>query len=204
MATGRRLSGAAMAGIVAALALAAPPATAQFSQSYNFIDAVKDRDATKAKEILDKPGSTAVNTLDGASGQTALQIVTRARDLGWMAFLLQNGASPDTPDRNGNSALMTAVQIGFNEGALLLLSEGASINRGNNRGETPLIIAVHNRDLILARTLLENRADPNQTDSFAGMSARDYAQRDPRALPILKMIESIKVAAPSRKVAGPH
>jgi ankyrin repeat protein len=192
-----------MAGILSALALATP-AVAQFSQSYNLIDAVKDRDAVKAKEVLDKPGSTAVNSLDGASGETALQIVTRARDLGWMAFLLQNGASPDTPDRNGNSALITAVQIGYNEGALLLLSQGATINRPNNRGETALIIAVHNRDMILARTLLENGANPNLTDSFAGMSARDYAQRDPRALPILKMIESIKTAPVSHKVAGPH
>jgi ankyrin repeat protein len=188
----------ALAGIVAA-----PPATAQFSQSYNLIDAIKDRDAAKVKTILDKPGSTAVNTLDGATGETPLQIVTRARDLGWMAFLLQNGATPDVRDRTGSTALMTAVQVGYEEGAQLLLGQGASVNMANNRGETPLIMAVHNRDVGLARTLLEVGANPNQTDSVAGMSARDYAQRDPRASAILKMIDSIK-AAPARKVAGPH
>ncbi len=190
---------AASAGIVAA-----PPAVAQFSQSYNFIDAVKDRDASKAKTILDKPGSTAVNSLDGATGETALQLVTRARDLGWMAFLLQNGATPDVRDRNGNSALMTAVQIGYGEGVQLLLGQGASVNLANNRGETPLIIAVHNRDTAMARTLLEVGANPNQTDTASGMSARDYAARDPRTSAILRMIESIKVAPSSRKVAGPH
>jgi ankyrin repeat protein len=185
-------------------AIATPPATAQFSQSYNFLDAVKDRDASKAKQILDKPGSTAVNSLDGATGETALQLVTRARDLGWMAFLLQNGAQPDVRDRNGNTALMTAVTIGYGEGAQLLLGQGASVNMPNNRGETPIIIAVHNRDVGLARTLLEVGANPNQTDTASGMSARDYAQRDPRALPILRMIESIKAPAVSHKVAGPH
>jgi ankyrin repeat protein len=187
-------------GIVAAPA----PAPAQFSQSYNFIDAVKDRDAAKAKQILDKPGSTAVNTLDGATGETALQMVTRARDLGWMAFLLQNGATPDVRDRNGNTALMTAVQIGYGEGAQLLLGQGANVNAQNSRGETPLILAVHNRDIGLARTLLEVGANPNQTDTASGMSARDYAQRDPRALPILRMIESIKTPPARSKVAGPH
>jgi ankyrin repeat protein len=184
--------------------VAAPPAAAQFSQSYNFIDAVKDRDAAKAKTILDKPGSTAVNSLDGATGETALQLVTRGRDLGWMAFLLQNGATPDVRDRNGNSALMTAVLIGYGEGAQLLLSVGASVNLPNNRGETPLIIAVHNHDIALARTLLEAGANPNQTDTASGMSARDYAQRDPRAVPIMRMIESIKAPTVSHKVAGPH
>src|SRR5689334_13382829 len=113
----RCLAVLAMAGV------AASPVAAQFSQSYNFIDAVKDRDASKVKQILDKPGSTAVNTVDGATGETALQLVTRARDLGWMAFLLQNGATPDVRDRNGNTALMTAVQIGYGEGAQLLLGQ---------------------------------------------------------------------------------
>lgn len=182
----------------------AAPATAQFSQSYNLIDAVKDRDAAKAKEVLDKPGSTAVNTLDEQTGETALQIVTRARDLGWMAFLLQNGAQPDVRDRHGNTALMIAVQIGYDQGAELLLGQGANVNATNNRGETPLIMAVHNHDLALARTLLEVGANPRQTDTVAGMSARDYAERDPRSATILKLIDSIKVAPPSHKVAGPH
>jgi ankyrin repeat protein len=194
----------ALLAMAAAGMVAAAPAAAQFSQSYNFIDAVKDRDAAKAKTILDKPGSTAVNSLDGATGETALQLVTRARDLGWMAFLLQNGATPDVRDRSGNTALMTAVQIGYGEGAQLLLGQGASVNLPNSRGETPLIIAVHNRDVSLARTLLEVGANPNQTDTASGMSARDYAARDPRALPILRMIESIKTPTTSRKIAGPH
>jgi ankyrin repeat protein len=121
-----------------------------------------------------------------------------------MAFLLQNGATPDTRDRNGNTALMTAVQVGYGEGAQLLLGQGASVNLANNRGETPLIMAVHNRDVGIARTLLEVGADPNQTDTASGMSAHDYAARDPRAGAILRMIESIKTPPARSKVAGPH
>jgi len=52
------------------------------------------------------------------------------------------------------------------------------------------------------KTLLEVGANPNQTDTASGMSARDYAERDPRASAILRMIDSIK-SAPARKVAGP-
>src|SRR5579871_3340307 len=68
MAAGAWRRGATILATAWLALVATPPAVAQFSQSYNFIDAVKDRDATKAKQILDKPGSTAVNTLDGATG----------------------------------------------------------------------------------------------------------------------------------------
>jgi ankyrin repeat protein len=95
------------------------------------------------------------------------------------------------------------VQVGYEQGAQLLLGQGASINAANAHGETPLIMAVHNRDLPMAKTLLELGANPSQTDSIAGMSARDYAQRDPRAAAILRLMDLIKVAPPSRKIAGP-
>ena len=59
-------------------------------------------------------------------------------------------------------------------------------------GETPLIIAVQNRDLALVRLLLANGADPDRTDSAAGFSARDYARRDTRSRELLAAIEASK------------
>jgi hypothetical protein len=43
--------------------------------------------------------------------------------------------------------------------------------------------------------LLEAGANPDKTDHAAGYSARDYAQRDPRARDILKLIETKKPKA---------
>jgi ankyrin repeat protein len=59
-------------------------------------------------------------------------------------------------------------------------------------GETPLIIAVQQRDAALVRLLLKAGADPDRTDAAAGYSARDYATRDQRARDILKMIDQAK------------
>ena len=62
-------------------------------------------------------------------------------------------------------------------------------------GETPLIIAVQQRNLPVVRVLLNQNANPDKTDSAAGYSARDYATRDPRAREILKMIDDKKPKA---------
>jgi ankyrin repeat protein len=59
-------------------------------------------------------------------------------------------------------------------------------------GETPLIIAVQQRDLQIVRQLLDAGANPDRSDAAAGYSARDYAVRDTRARDILKLIEDKK------------
>jgi ankyrin repeat protein len=89
------------------------------------------------------------------------------------------------------------------EGVQTLLSRGAGVNVANSRGETPLILAVHNRDLVTARYLLAGGANPLQADRIAGKSARDYATEDRRAAAILKLIDEGKPAKPAGKIAGP-
>lgn len=192
-----------IAAIISALLFAIPAvAPAQFSDSYQFLKAVRDRDVNKANEIASKPGSVIVDTRDQSTGEGALHIVTRARDLPWLNFILQKNAKPDVRDNQGNTPLMIAAQLGFIEGAQALLRKRANINQGNSSGETPLIRAVQNRDAAMVRLLLANGANPDKTDTIAGMSARDYAARDKRAAPIFKLIEDSKAAA-AKPVAGP-
>ncbi len=121
--------------LLAALALAAGsvPAAAQFSDSYNFLKAVRDRDVTKATELAQKPGAP-VNARDYSSG------------------------------------------------------------------ETPLILAVQQRDPAMVRLLLAQGADPKISDRVAGKSARDYAAEDNRAAAILKLLDDAK---PKAAVTGP-
>lgn len=57
--------------MLATAMVAATPAAAQFSDSYNFIKAVKDRDVNKAIELADQPGTTVVNTRDADTGKPA-------------------------------------------------------------------------------------------------------------------------------------
>lgn len=172
------------------LAVMAVPALAQFSDSYNFLKAVRERDGAKASEIVASPSSTAINARENGSGEGALHIVTRGRDLGWLNFLLARGARPDLQDNQGNTPLTLAAQIGWAEGAEQLLARRANVNLSNGRGETALILAVQRRDIVLTRLLLGQGADPNRTDSVAGLSALDYARRDSRAAAILRLLQA--------------
>lgn len=188
--------------VIAAL-MAATPASAQFSDSFNFLKAVRERDGAKATEFLSRPGSVIVDTRDGSTGETALHIVTRARDLNWLTFLLARDAKPDMRDGRGNTSLMIASQIGFIEGAQQLLKYRAAVDLPNSAGETPLITAVQNRNAAMVRLLLLAGANPNKADSSAGLSAKDYASRDRRSAAILKIIEETKPAKNTGGATGP-
>jgi uncharacterized protein len=192
------------ASVAAALALALVPglAAAQFSDSYNFLKAVRDRDGKKVTDIISKPGSVIIDTRDPSTSETALNIVTRARDLTWMNFLLSRGAKPDIKDKAGDTPLMISAQLGFVEGAQTLIKFRAGVDVPNSAGETPLIRAVQLRNTALVQYLLSVGANPAKSDSLAGLSARDYALRDRRSLAILKLIDAAKPVKPA-VVAGP-
>ena len=185
-----------------ALALAVPAAAQQtFSDSFTFLKAVRERDGEKVTNLVAEPGSIVINTRDRGSGEGALHIVVRGRDLNWLVFLLGKGARPDLQTNRGETPLTLAAQIGWVEGAEQLLAMRASVNLANGRGETPLILAAQRRDLAMVRLLLARGADPKKTDNVAGMSALDYARQDPRAGTVLKLLEAKAGAA--RPAAGP-
>lgn len=201
----RGIKGLAKSRLAAALAigLIAGPAAAQFSDSYKYIKAVRDRDGDAVTKVIDHAGSTLVN-IRGDDGDGALHIVVKRRDTTWLAFLLSKGAKPDLRNTQGNTPLGLAAQVGFSEGAALLIDSGANVNSQNNQGETPLILAVQSRDLPTVRLLLTSGANPALTDRVAGLTAHDYAARDRRSAAILKMIDETKPAKPKGPVQGPR
>jgi uncharacterized protein len=198
-----RMKSAAGLVILACVAMLPGTANAQFSESYNFLKAVRERDGAKATEIVSKAGSVTVNTRDDKNGESALHIVTKGRDLGWMNFLLARNAKPDQRDNLGNTPLMAAAQLGFIEGAQLLIKNRASVDLANASGETPLIRAVQLRNGPMVQLLMTAGANPAKADTIAGLSARDYAQRDSRATAILKIITESKAAKPAKSF-GPN
>ncbi len=178
---------------IAVLALIAAPLAAQaFSEGYTFLKAVRERDGAAAERILSNPSSTAVNARDSGTGEGALHILVRGRDINWLTYMLGRGARPDTGDRGGNTPLILAAQLGWIDGAETLLRRGASANLANSRGETPLIFAVQRRDMPMVRLLMQNRANPNLPDHVAGNSAIDYARQDNRATAILRVLEGTR------------
>ncbi|WP_363739717.1 ankyrin repeat domain-containing protein [Sphingobium sp. LMA1-1-1.1] len=187
------------------LALLSPVAAqAQFSDNYSFLKAVKDADGQKVTDLIQKPGSTVINSRDVTSGDTALHLVVARRDNTWLTFLLAKGANPNLTDNNGNTPLMDAVQARFEEGVRSLLSFNAQVDKANGSGETPLIRAVQLRDVELVRLLVAQGANPDKRDTIAGMSARDYAARDSRTPGLMEALSAAKTtAAPKGPVQGP-
>lgn len=177
---------------MAAIGAMPVPASAQFSDSYDFLKAVRDRDGETATRLIDEPGSGAViiNTRDSGSGEGALHIVVEGRDSQWTGFLLQKGANPNIADKKGNTPLMVATQLGFADGIAWLVKFKADVNQRNRSGETALIRAVQLRKPEMVRMLMKSGADPDITDNLAGLSARDYATRDRRNAAILALIEN--------------
>lgn len=190
--------------LVATLSLLAAPLPAQQqSEGYKFLDAIKKEDGKTVVDMLGKPGSTIINTKEVTSGDAALHIIVKnGGGENFMKYLLQSGADPNIRDRRNNTPLMLAAQLGKGNYVPILLEYKANPNLANASGETPLIAAVQNRDVATARLLLDKGADPDQSDSVAGMSARAYAARDARNPALAKLLADApkKVRA---AVAGP-
>ncbi|MDB5737431.1 MAG: ankyrin [Sphingomonas bacterium] len=185
------------------LLVATPLAAQNFvSDSYSFLKGVRDRDGAKVQKLLDSPSTTIILARDTTTGETALHIVAKRRDLAWLQYMLAKGADMNARDRDGNTALADAAQIGWAEGARQLIEVGATVDLGNNRGETPLILATNSHDLPTVKTLIAGGADPKITDHVAGMSAHDYATRDGRSVAILKALDEAK-PVPRKIISGP-
>lgn len=174
--------------LLAALLLAAPAAAQFQSDTYKFLQAVRESKNNEVIAALDKPGQTLVNTKDRTTGEAALHITVKRGDIAYTTFLLQKGADPNIRDGKNATPMMVAVDAGQDDVVPVLLQFKANPNLGNSSGETPLIRAVQRRDLALVRTLLAAKANPDQRDIIAGLSARDYAQRDNRSPAIAKLL----------------
>lgn len=178
-----------------------PAAHAQFSDSYNFLKAVKERKGDEAEKFLSEPGTVIVNTRESTTGETALHIVIQRRDSTWLSYLLQKGANPGLADKKGTTPLMLATQLSYVDGIEALLEKNAQVDQTNRSGETALILAVQLRNIEAVRVLLKAGANPDKKDSRAGYSAREYAQQDGRGSAILSVIESYSKADSSKKPA---
>ena len=173
------------------------PAQAQFRGGYAFLQAVENRDGTKATDAL-KDDETLVNTRHPENGETALIIVTKRRDISWLRFLISKGADPAIGDRQGVTPLMHAALLNFADGAQDLLDRKPPVDQTNRRGETALILAVQSKNAAMVRLLVRSGANPDRADHIAGMSARDYAKRDDRTGQLIALLDAKADAAPTR------
>lgn len=201
----RRIRSIAMAGlVVAGLSIATPLAAQRMSDGFEFLKAVKDRDGNKVTELLEKPGTVIVNARDVSTGEGGLHYVVQRRDLTWVRFLLGKGANANVTDKAGVTPLQLAANLGWVEGAEVLVDAGAQVELANSAGETPLIAAIHRRDAALVRVLLKGGANPERSDN-SGRTAMDYARLLGNSNPILAELDKAREERKTRaaKSYGP-
>lgn len=188
---------------IAVSLLLASPARADFSEGYKFLEAVKKKEGEKVEAALMKSAQI-VNAKDVTSGETALHIVTARRDLTWLNYLVAKGANVNAADDRGRTALELAVNLGWREGASLLLEQKAYPDPSNDAGETPIIFAVHRKDTLMMKALLEAGANPDRADN-SGRSARDYAKIEGGGQNLLSTIDTYakKNVKSAKPVYGP-
>ena len=180
-------------GVGIAISLIAAPVFGQAMSTagYDLIDAVKKRDGNKAMQALSGHPKGLIDTKD-SEGNTGLIIAISRSDEQWTGFMLNKGADPNLAGKGGDTPLIAAARVGFEPAMEWLIGLGARVDATNRMGETPLIIAVQQRNVPVVKLLLKQGANPDKSDAAAGYSARDYAERDPRARDILKLIQDKK------------
>ena len=93
-------------------------------------------------------------------------------------FLLKHGASVNEKNPKGATALLLASEMEREEKSLIivrmLLSSGAKTNASDADGTSPLMVAVKNNHLELAKLLIKNGAKINATDNW-GLTPIFYA-----------------------------
>lgn len=180
--------------------VSASPVAAQIGgPGYKFLEAVRKREGAEVDKALGPTGSTTViNTQDVTSGDTALHIVTQRRDMDWLRFLLARGADANKANVKGVRPLGLAVSLGWTDGAEQLLAKGARVDDPGAAGETPLIAAVHQRNIEMVRILVKAGASATRADN-SGRSAKDYADLIGAESPIAQELAAAAKAAAARK-----
>src|SRR5690606_22698116 len=134
-----------------------------------FTDAAAQKDYALLTELMET--GVGINTRD-ATGATALhRAVYRAHE-DVVTFLLVLGADPNLADGNGNTPYMSAsTWFGLSMDwmrAMLLLAGGETTGPVNNRGFSPLDIAVHHGNEGSAQLLIWAGANPTTQTGEAG------------------------------------
>lgn len=173
-----------MALAIALIGVGGPLLAQQLSSPTKFLNALKNGKNNEAVQLLGEGSSTLINAQDDDTGEGALHIMVNKRATNWVRYLLQQGANVDIADKRKSTPLMLATQLGYIEGAEALITYKAKVDAQNRSGETALILAVHRNDRAMVRLLVKNGANPNKRD-YTGQSAREYAERDPRAAAVL-------------------
>ena len=101
-----------------------------------FADAASRGDLEEVKSLL--AGGAKINAQQPRGGATALSNAAMRGHLEIVSYLLEEGANVNATNEDGNTALLVAAFMCQKDAVELLLKNDASIEKKNDRGETPI------------------------------------------------------------------
>jgi ankyrin repeat protein len=81
---------------------------------------------------------------------------------------VNKGADPNLPGKGGDTPLIAAARVGYDDAAEWLLGQGAKSMVQTAWAKRPLIIAVQQRQVAMVNLLLAAGANPDKTDQCGG------------------------------------
>lgn len=99
--------------------------------------------------------------------------------------VISGGIAVDTPDSDGETALMKAADEGLSGTVSLLIKHGANVNHRDEDGETPLMFAADEGHTRVVEILIKAGADVNAVNKdgeSALMMAEDEGHDDTAAI----------------------
>jgi len=164
------------------------PASAQFSDTFDFLQAVEKNDMPTARRKINE----GANVNGRREGMPIFVVALKNGFYDMARLLLDNGAYVNmTSIPNQETALMVVSATGDETGIRLLLEYRPDLNAPDRNGQTALMKAAQSRQTGAARILIEAGADVFQTD-YVGRDALQYAQ-EARARSIIQLLEEAGV-----------
>lgn len=133
----------------------------------NYINHLNDTNLDLAFALLDQ--GAYINAMN-SSGKSLLHAAVLTANRTLIEKLVERNINLDIQDKNGNTALINAVEERFSieirDIARYLVERGASVDIKDKGEYTPLIIAVRNQDLDMVRYLIDRGADLDIYDGY--------------------------------------
>ncbi|HLJ53503.1 MAG TPA: ankyrin repeat domain-containing protein, partial [Chthonomonadaceae bacterium] len=117
-----------------------------------------------------------------ANGSTPLMLCSGQSSAACLRVLLEHGASPNTADREGRTALHVAAAANADKALQILIEHGGDPLRRDKKGNSPLLAAARAHAPAACLALLDGGADPADLRT-AALLPREAARPGPRTPP---------------------